>query len=149
MGPLLEKFKKRVTVSDESVLVEFSAAVRLRNFLMHSFFIDRMEQFNSDDGRRELIAELADVKRFLEKAGRYTRAINKVLRETIDGCCPIRPSATSTGISASGRSKPWDALEEARRKAPRHSHLFDEFQIQMVAGVRGHWPRTSIKSLKT
>ena len=34
MGPLLEKFKKRVTISDESVLVEFAAAVKLRNFLM-------------------------------------------------------------------------------------------------------------------
>jgi hypothetical protein len=95
MGPLLQEFKKRVKISDDSVLVEFSKALKVRNFLMHSFFLDRMEQFNSDDGLRTLLLELADARECLEKAGIYTRAINEGLRGTLDGTRVVDQSSKS------------------------------------------------------
>jgi hypothetical protein len=44
-----------------------------------------MEKFNTEGGRREMIAELTEAKKLLDKAGTYTRAMAEGLRTRLDG----------------------------------------------------------------
>jgi hypothetical protein len=102
MGMLVGEFKQRVTVSDESIVADFRMALKLRNFLMHRFFVERIEKFNTEDGRREMIAELTEAKKLLDKAGTYTRAMAEGLQATLDGTRVEREGETLFSIEVKG-----------------------------------------------
>jgi hypothetical protein len=85
MGELLMLFRKRVEISDDAVTSVLLAALEKRNFLMHRFFLERIEEFNTGAGRRALLVELVEAEKCLRKAGTYTRGMSEALRGTLDG----------------------------------------------------------------
>lgn len=59
LGPVLRALRRHLSL-DPSVDMRCGEAHRLRNFIVHRFFAERIELFATRDGRQLLIAELHD-----------------------------------------------------------------------------------------
>jgi hypothetical protein len=83
MGSLLKELSNYVTIQEESVAKNLDEALKLRNFLMHSFFIAREEEFKSEDGRLRLLAEIIGIEQTLEKCRVITNAMRIAMCRTL------------------------------------------------------------------
>jgi len=73
LGTLLREFSKYVTIQDPNVVGFLEMALEKRNFLMHHFFLDRME----------LLSELTGIDNLLEQAATITRAMRIAMSRVI------------------------------------------------------------------
>jgi hypothetical protein len=83
MGSLLRELSNYVTIQDESVARNLDEALRLRNFLMHNFFISRDQSLKSVEGRLSLLAELVEIGRILEQSRIIMNAMRIAMCETL------------------------------------------------------------------
>lgn len=83
MGRLLTEFRKYVTIDDNSVEQCMSSALKKRKFLVHHFFRIRQEKFHTEKGRMELLAELVEIQRELERATNLTNGIRVAVSEQL------------------------------------------------------------------
>lgn len=68
MGRLLRDLKSLLTFNEESPRERMEAAVEARNYLMHTWFLDRREDFKSEAGRMALMRELIGMEQLLDSA---------------------------------------------------------------------------------
>lgn len=57
LGQLFHKLKDDPLISNE-IKQELEAALKLRNFLIHNYFWERMKEFNTSAGRQTMLEEL-------------------------------------------------------------------------------------------
>ena len=68
IGKLLNHFEQRfVEKIDEWVPEHLNEGRRLRNFLIHEFFLKRMEELRTESGRMALLKELIEIERHLKR----------------------------------------------------------------------------------
>lgn len=60
-GALVKEFSRVAAAKDQSLLSELEKAVEERNALVHRYFWNRAVQFNSMDGRAQMLEELTNV----------------------------------------------------------------------------------------
>ena len=85
MGTLLNDIRKNVTFSEKAINVKLNHAIERRNFLIHHFFLDRGEKFNSVSGRMELLQELLTIGEELQTARGWIGGLRIALLETVGG----------------------------------------------------------------
>ena len=68
MGQLLREVKSLVTFDSGDYGERMEAALQVRNYLMHRWFLDRREAFKSDAGRMALLQELVGMECLLDSA---------------------------------------------------------------------------------
>ena len=85
LGALLKEFRRYVSIKSEAVSALLVAALERRNFLVHSFFLEREDKFGTESERLELLSELATIDHLLEQATVATNAMELALRETLEG----------------------------------------------------------------
>lgn len=83
MGSLLRELSNYVTIQEESVARNLDEALKLRNFLMHNFFIARGQSLKSEEGRLSLLTELVEIERMLEQSCVITNAMRIAMCQTL------------------------------------------------------------------
>lgn len=83
MGQLLHKLKSLVTFKDGDYRERMEGALKARNYLMHRWFLDRQEAFNSEAGRMALLKELVGMERLLDSARVMANAMRIAMCETL------------------------------------------------------------------
>ena len=81
IGQLIGELKKRVTISDEWVWETLETALEQRNFLIHRYFLERADRFDSHSGRIRMLKELALIEGALNKATRITSGMRVAVDE--------------------------------------------------------------------
>ena len=84
MGTLLMEFKKHVKINDDKIASQMDAALQKRNFLMHHFFRERNERFDTEQGRMEMLKELVGVDSELRMAKDMTNGMRVALCRTLN-----------------------------------------------------------------
>ncbi len=85
MGVLLSELRKHVRIGDENVVVLMDEALKKRNFLMHNFFRQRNEAFQTEKGRMDMLKELVEIGSLIENATNITNGMRVALERAIDG----------------------------------------------------------------
>lgn len=79
IGVLLCELKKHISINDRNVNETLSTAKDKRNFLIHRYFRERKEEFDSESGRLGMIKELHDIASALEKATGFINGMRVAL----------------------------------------------------------------------
>jgi hypothetical protein len=112
MGQLLNQLKSLVTFNEEDCRERMEAALKVRNYLMHSWFLDRREAFNSEAGRmallqhviREAVVAREQLKRL--RLGNMPRLPNAIDGFQYGGTTTYNAPATNAGHEeSSSRSR--------------------------------------------
>ena len=83
MGQLLHELKSLVTFTEGDPRERMEAALKVRNYLMHRWFLDRREGFNSEAGRMALLQELVGMERLLDSARVTANAMRIAMCRTL------------------------------------------------------------------
>jgi hypothetical protein len=83
MGQLLRELKSLVTLNERDSGERLEAALKVRNFLMHRWFLDRREAFKSEGGRMALQQELLGMERLLDSARVTANAMRIAMCRTL------------------------------------------------------------------
>jgi hypothetical protein len=83
MGWLLHEIQKHVTLSDPVVAERLDRSLERRNYLMHTFFLERDDGLKSEAGRMDLLAELISTERLLDDARITVNAMRIAMCETL------------------------------------------------------------------
>jgi hypothetical protein len=83
MGSLLHELKSLVTLKEGDPRERMEAALKVRNYLMHRWFLDRRETFKSARGRMALLQELVGMERLLESARVTANAMRIAMCRTL------------------------------------------------------------------
>jgi len=83
MGQLLRDLKGIVTFTDGDYIERMEMALKVRNFLMHRWFIERKEYFKTNEGRIGLTVELVGIERLLDSTRVMANAMRIALCETL------------------------------------------------------------------
>ena len=76
MGQLLNALKGVVTFKDGDYIERMEAALKVRNFLMHRWFLERKAHFKTKEGRAGLMVELVSIEGLLDS----TRVMANAMR---------------------------------------------------------------------
>ena len=69
MGRLLREVRKHVKFDDTQWVSDcLTSALGKRNFLIHRYFLDREDKFNTETGRLEMLKELVSISNEIEQA---------------------------------------------------------------------------------
>jgi hypothetical protein len=68
MGQLLHDLKGIVKFNDGDYIERMETALKVRNFLMHRWFLERKDCFKTKEGRFEMLAELISMERLLDSS---------------------------------------------------------------------------------
>jgi hypothetical protein len=83
MGKLLRELESLVTFNEGDPRERMEAALKVRNYLMHRWFLDRREAFKSEDGRMALLQELVGMERLLDSARVTANAMRIAMCRTL------------------------------------------------------------------
>lgn len=83
MGQLLYELKSRVTFNAGDYRERMEAALKARNYLMHKWFLERRDAFNSEAGRMALLQELVDKEQLLDSARIMANAMRIAMCRTL------------------------------------------------------------------
>jgi hypothetical protein len=83
MGQLLHELRSLVTFKEGDPQERMKAALSVRNFLMHKWFLDRQEAFTTEAGRFALLPELAGMERLLDSARVTANAMRIAMCRTL------------------------------------------------------------------
>jgi hypothetical protein len=89
MGGLLREMQKYVTLSDPVVIERLDRALEHRNWLMHTFFLERGDGLKSEAGRMELLRELAAMEQLLDNARITVNAMRIAMCRTLSVADPF------------------------------------------------------------
>jgi uncharacterized protein YutE (UPF0331/DUF86 family) len=80
LGQLFHMMKEEVSIAD-AVKEEIEAALKLRNFLIHNYFWERMVQLNTSVGRQAMLEELYHACTVFQEVDSKVEAITKAWGE--------------------------------------------------------------------
>jgi hypothetical protein len=83
MGQLLHELKSRVTFNEGDTRERMEVALKVRNYLMHRWFLDRKDNFKDEAGRMALLQELAGMERLLDSARIMANAMRIAMCEKL------------------------------------------------------------------
>ena len=83
MGNLLHELKSRVKFKEGDTKERMEAALKIRNFLMHRWFIERQAAFKDEAGRMALLRELVAMERLLDSERVMANAMRIALCQTL------------------------------------------------------------------
>ena len=81
---LLGELRRHITINDENVEKTLSEALDKRNSLIHGYFRERKEEFESESGRLGMLKELQDIANALEPATVFINATRAALLERLN-----------------------------------------------------------------
>ena len=85
LGQLLRDFDTHIIKIDRPVQESFRIALKKRNFLIHSYFLERDGGFGRRSGRMKVLRELIAIQNTLERAAIVSRAMLHALTERLEG----------------------------------------------------------------
>ena len=86
LGQLLSHFREKfVHEIDEWVPEYLEEGRKLRNFLIHDYFLNRDEQFGTRNGRMAMLEELLDIQRHLERGTDLLNGLRVAVGEAMGG----------------------------------------------------------------
>ena len=92
LGQLIAALKGRVNVEDKDEWVwgVLKLAKEKRNFLVHSYFLERSSNFRTSLDRMGMLSELLAIESVIEKAAIVTRGVHSALKSALDDstCIP-------------------------------------------------------------
>jgi hypothetical protein len=83
MGQLRRELKKLVTFGEGDYEERMEAALKVRNFLMHRWFIERKDDFKVEASRMALLRELIGMERLLDSARIMANAMRIAMCRTL------------------------------------------------------------------
>ncbi len=83
LGALIRELEKRVRFHQQQPSDLLADALESRNFLMHHFFLERGEQFDSQAGRFSLLSELLTIQKRLDNGRVVVNAMRIALCEAL------------------------------------------------------------------
>ena len=84
MGALLTELQKHITIDATWVSNCLRVALEKRNFLIHSYFLEREAKFRTEAGRLEMLRELVSIEKAIEKATDITNGMRIALCEALE-----------------------------------------------------------------
>lgn len=84
IGRLLGELKKHITINDRNVEKTLLIAREERNSLIHGYFRERKEEFDSQSGRLGMLKELQDIASALERATAVINGTRVALLERLN-----------------------------------------------------------------
>ena len=86
LGRLLNHFREKfVHEIDEWVPEHLEEGRRLRNFLIHDFFLERKGKFRTRRGRMAMLKELLDIEQHLKRGADLLNGLRVAVGEALDG----------------------------------------------------------------
>lgn len=84
MGQLLRELSKYVTIEDSEATTDLDDSLEQRNFLMHRFFLVKMNEFETEEGRLGLIKELLAIESVLDRSRIRLNAMRIAMYRTLE-----------------------------------------------------------------
>ena len=86
LGRLLNYFQEKfVHQIDEWVPEHLEEGRRLRNFLIHDYFLERKGKFRTRKGRMAMLTELLDIEQHLKRGADLLNGLRVAVGEALDG----------------------------------------------------------------
>lgn len=95
VGQLLKDFENNTRNLDKWVEDSFKTALDKRNFLIHHYFLERQDKFQTHSNRMEILKELVVIQETLERARDLANGMRVVVSETLDG---VRKEPDKTSV---------------------------------------------------
>ena len=84
IGQLISQLKERITPSDQQVFGVLEKALEERNFLIHRYFLERSNGFDTQSGRWEMLKELLSIEESIRRATSITGGIRVAITSRLD-----------------------------------------------------------------
>lgn len=106
LGQLIFMLRQNLKVSD-GIEEALSDALSSRNNLIHRFLVDNVEKFIEEDDRQQLIKEIRQLRRKIQKADKMLRPFISAFGEAMDGfnIAEFHAEAKSRFLSANSPEK--------------------------------------------
>ena len=98
LGHLQKAFVKEI---DEWVPQYLNEGRRLRNFLIHDYFLSRTEQMGTESGRRAVLKELTRIEQHLQRGADLINGLRVAVGQGMDG--RTRPGTEGSEVVFSAR----------------------------------------------
>ena len=86
IGRLLKHFEKRFVIEIDAWVPEYlDEGRRLRNFLIHEYFLKRKEKLRIESGRMAILEELIEIEQHLRGGANLINGLRVAIDEAVDG----------------------------------------------------------------